>query len=1079
MSRLPCVLYVMSTLLLGSVAVRAEPASARLMHYPDISNGRIAFIWSNDVWILAASGGSASRLTADGHPKTNLHFSPDGAEIGYTMTVAGNPDIYVLSTQGGVARRITHHPGADQLVDWYPDGLSVLIASSMLSTRPVFNRLFKVAAMGGLPTALPLAYGETAALSPSGQQVIYTVYRDFQEEAWKRYRGGRAPDLWYYDLTSGESKRLTHDDAPDSWPMWAQSAVYFLSERGPEQRSNVWALDLQSSATRQLTHFTDFDVRHPAYGDGSIVFEAGGRLYALDPNATQPREIVVTIEADRPSLAPSLISVADKIEHADFNADGSTVAIAARGDVFKVTREPDLVLNVSRSPDVAERYPSVSPDGRRVAYFSDAGGEYQLCVQDLAGSERRTLTRFKEGFRYKPQWSADQRSLAFIDNSQAIHMVDVQSGRDQVIDHDTVRDHPALEAWRVSWSADSRWMAYTRALANRNHAVFLFDATSGKTRQVTSGAASDVSAVFGPEGDYLYLLSYRELRATYGDIDPTWTYADSMGISIIPLRKSVGGIEAAATAAGISLSTARLPVGKPLATTIELEGLEQRLVSAPIASGTLSDLYAARGRLFYRRIADAARGGQAGAVEMLDIKTGHVSVLAQNVEELVVATEGDKALIRRGRDYFVMSIDAQAAAGASEVKLPTERLQVAFDRRQENRQQFADAWRYVRDFFYDPQLHGVDWRAIRERYQPLVDEAATDEDMSALLREIAGELSAGHVWAFAGDDHPPGWADAKVGLLGADFESHAGGYRIARILDPGPNVSDVRSPLADPALGVHAGDYLVAVNGVSLSAGSDPFAAFENQVGIPVSLRINSRSSLQGSREIVVRPLSSESKLRELDWVEQNRVRVAKLSGGRVGYIYVPDTGSNGQNELMAQYRAYFDKPALIIDERFNRGGALGDRLIELLNRPSLNHFVMRNAATYALPELSHDGPKVMMINGWSYSGGDGFPFLFKSAHVGTLVGTRTWGGLIGPSLPLPLISGGKISVANQRVRDMRGEWAEGNHGVVPDIEIDNDPAQLATGTDQQLDKAMATALEQLAQRARQTSGSVSGHAQP
>lgn len=1063
-SSLPRLLFVLA--IAACANVHAQSAPARLMRYPDVSNGRIAFIWSNDIWIVAVDGGTARRLTADNNPKANLRFSPDGTAIGYTMTVAANADIHVVPVHGGISRRITHHPGYDHLVDWYPDGKSVLMASQMLSPR-IFNRLFKVPVAGGLPQPLPLAHGETATLSASGQQLIYTAYRDFQEEAWKRYRGGRAPDLWYYDANTRESKRLTQDDAPDSWPMWAGNTVYFLSERGPEQRSNIWALDLPGGESRQLTHFADIDVRHPGHGDGSIVFEAGGRLYFLDPRTQQPREVVVTIEADRPEMAPTPVSVAERIEHVDLSGSGTDVVISARGDLFKLSREPELVINLTRTPGIAERYPTLAPDGRRLAFFSDESGEYQLIVRDLRSGEQRTLTRFTEGFRYKPQWSPNARKLTFIDSTQAIHVIDVQTGQDTVIDRDTVRDHFSLDAWRASWSPDSRWLAYVRAMPNRNLAVFLFDVTSGQTHQVTSGTFSDASAVFGPEGDYLYLLSYRALRPTYGDIDPTWTYAGSMGISVIPLRKSVRApFEGGAAAVVRNEKQPSQPAGKPAAIAIDLDGFEQRLVSVPVAAGSLGNLTALPGRLLYARM-DSSPPGRGTAVEILDLKTGGTSIVARDADEVLVGNAGEEALVRREREYFLFPAQASSPeAGSNERKLPVERMYALFDRRQENEQQFADAWRYVRDYFYDPRLHGIDWRAIRERYQPLVASASTDEDMSALLREIAGELSAGHVWAFANSDgRPPTWSDGKVGLLGVDFEVRDGGYRIARILDPGPNLNDVRSPLADPALGVRVGDYLVGVNGVPLTTDTDPFAAFENQVGTAVSLAINSRAGMQGSREVVVKTLTSEAKLRERVWVEENRARVARASGGRVGYIYVPDTGTNGQTDLMAQYRAHFDKQALIIDERFNRGGALGDRLVELLDRRSLNQFVTRNAATYSLPELSHDGPKVMLINGWSYSGGDGFPYLFKTARLGPIVGTRTWGGLIGPSLPLPLIGGGKISVANQRVRDMRGEWAEGNHGVLPDIQIDNDPSLLATGTDQQLEKAVATALEQLASK--------------
>ena len=1037
---------------LGFSAASGAAERGYFLSYPDLRAGRVVFVHQNDLWVVPASGGVARRLTADGLPKTDARLAHDGSRVAYTMTVDGNPDIYVASVDGGPALRVTHHPAADRVLAWYHDDRQLLMTSRMATPHVGVNGLFRVSASGGLPEPLPLAYGETAALSPDGGSLVYTTYRDFQDESWKRYRGGRAPHLRLFDFTSGTSKVLTQGDFSDSSPVWVGDTIYFLSERGPEHRANLWSLSMVSGAIEQLTHYEDFDLRHPAGSADGIVFEHGGQLGLLDLHSRQIRDLVIEVPPATSGAASHRELVAGEFESASWAGAGQTV-VAAHGELFLLGGAGDApVVNMTRTSKAAERYPAVTPDGRRLAYLSDADGEYQLYIRDLPGGAPAQVTHFTSGMRFQPQWSPDGQRVAFIDSRHDIYVVNIRTSTLTVIDHDLTRDPGALEGFRVSWSADGRWMAYSRLVQSGNSAVFLYDTQSGRRTQITSGEINEQQPVFDAAGRALFFTASQSLKPTFGDVDPTWTFTDSMQIVAVPLR---AGTRAEWPASCKCLDYEH---GRPV--LIDLDELERRKVTLAAPRGVLAELRALPGRLVYRRSDDAVEGPGSGVVESLDLTSGRVQPLASRVDELldVDATQG--ALVRRGTHLAVRTFDA----AATEQEVATSRLSMTVDRQAENEQQLRDAWRFARDFFYDENMHGVDWPEVLERYLPLARQALTDEDMSFVLREVAGELGAGHTWAYSGHGHPPGWSDACVGLLGVDFGVSEGAYQVRHVYDGGAIQPELRSPLADRSLGIHAGTFVLAVNGQPLNTSQDPWAAFEGECNTQVELTVNDSPRPENARVVRVHTLRSDTKLREADWVWSNRQRVRDLSDGRLGYIYVPDTSANGITELMRQYRAQFRKQGLVIDERFNRGGAFGDRLVELLNRPPLGFFAMRNAQSVPLPDLANAGPKVLLINGWSYSGGDGFPFLFHAAHAGTIIGTQTAGGYIGPGDPLHLVSGGVISVPVQRAYDADGRWAGDGRGMPPDIEVDDDSADVARGRDHQIEAAVKFLLNRLAQ---------------
>jgi len=1033
-------LAAMATAMCAAMPAQAE--EARLMRYPDISGRHIGFIYADRLWIADDDGGNARSIAIPGSELNRVRFSPDGKWIAVTAKVEGNADVYVVPVDNSApARRLTHHPAADLVVGWRPDSQAILFASTMSSPRATYDQLHTIALTGGVPERLPLPYGETATYTPDGTALLFTYQRDFQEEAWKRYYGGRAPDIWRFDFATGATQKLTNHPASDSMPMITGGRTYFLSERDAVGRSNLWLLGEKGAPDTAVTTYVDTDVRRPASDGSRIIFEADGRLAIFDPATGGTKTITVNIDRAAVATPPKEIPVGDRITGAALAPDG--VVIEARGDIFAYAKGGKTVRNLSATSGSAERFPRANTRGD-IAYVSDADGEYALYVRNAADGSARKIADFGPGLRYNPFWSPDGHRIALFDHEQTLWIVDVASGTKTRVDEGLWGYHHDMVEATVSWSPDSRWLAYARGLDNRNNAVFLFDTKSGERHQLTSGAYDDFAPMFEPGGNYLLLLSHRKFDPTYGDeaFDATWTYTRGTVASIIPLRADLASPGAKGW---------RKP-GRRQDVTIDLAGAENRLTILPPKPGLLSAIRPVdNGYVLIRQGEDRNSANQ---LERYDYASETVRVL-QAEKGLSLADANDRQLLTRA-DTQLYLVDADKGRPAS---IDKARLTATVDPAAEARQMFNDAWRYGRDFYYDPGNHGVDWALVRERFAPLVPFVTNDDDLTFIVREMMGELNGGHVYASATAPRPRGDA-TNVGLLGADFTLVDGQYQIARIYRTGARSFEVRSPLDAAALDVREGDYVLAVNGNKLNDSPDPWAAFANLADKEVSLTVLRPGGAE--RTITVKTLASERKLRELAWVEENRRKVEAASGGRVGYIYVPNTGAEGQNELMIQYRSQFNKDALVIDERFNTGGALGDRMVELLNRPPLVYFRARNSHDYPLPELAHRGPKAMIANGWSYSGGDGFPLLFKTAKVGPLVGTRTWGGLIGPGLSLPLINGGFISPAPQRVYTVNGQWAEGNEGVQPDIEIDNDPGLLARGIDQQLDATVKLLLDRV-----------------
>jgi len=1079
---------------------------ARLLRYPDVSGTQITFVYAGDIWVVPKTGGTANRLSSPRGEESVPRFSPDGSRVAFTASYDGNTEAYVVPTTGGPVERLTLHPAPDVVSDWFPDGSAVLVASRMESETGKYSQFFRVPLTGGIPVRLPVPFGEIGAVSPDGSWLAYTP-RTVHSRTWKRHRGGTAPDIWLFNLQTWESRNLTDHAAADEFPMWHGRKLYFLSDRGPNQRQNLWVHDLDNGSFRQVTQFDEYDVHTPAIGPEEIVFEAGGRIHLLNLADETHRPVRIEVITDLATLRPRNENVASLVRTVTPSPSGRRVVIESRGELFSAPARHGAIVNLTRSPGVAERFPSWSPDGKHLAYVTDRPGEYQLALRPADGGEETILTTFADGYRYQPFWSPDSRKLAFVDHAFELQVYDLDRKQTTIVDSLRWVFHQDLLGFRVSWSSDSRWLAYSRALDHSQTAIILHDLQTLERHQVTSGFYQDSQPTFDPEGKYLFYLTSRQLNPIYDDLQNTWIYPNTVRIAAVPLRRDVpsplktrndaegddaeekqakkdsdGKSEAAkkpATEVAIKADPSPVPSDKttdakpataetasktsehdkPAPVEIHLAEFERRSVLLPPRAGQYDSLTATKGRILYLRRPNKGSPEESSALMFYDLKEREEKTVLAEASAFTLTADGKKILVQRKRDWTFVNV---APDQKFENPIATSDLETTVDPVEEWRQIFADAWRFNRDYFYDPSMHGLDWKRVRDQYAALLPHAVTRWDVNFLIGELIGELNASHTYRNGGDlESAP---QRPVGLLGVDWSLEQGAFRVSRILRGAPWDTEVRSPLDEPGLQVAEGTFVLAVNGRTLDPARTPWEPFAGLAGKTVRLTLNDKPSLDGSRQVVVQTLtgSEEQRLRHLAWVESNRQRVAEATDGKVGYIYVPDTTTYGQTELFRQFRAQFHRAGLVIDERFNSGGQLGDRFLELLGRKTFTHLAFRHGLDQPWPPVGHTGPQVMLINEWSGSGGDAFPWFFKTAGRGPIIGRRTWGGLIGPAIAHEFIDGGSLVVPPCRLYGPDGKWFAEGHGVEPDIDVPENPTSLARGIDVQLERAITEALRLL-----------------
>ena len=1098
-----CLLIFSLLLLFGfpapsmAAATPPEPGLTRLLRYPDIAGEVVTFSYGGDLWVASADGGDARRLTADPGLELFPRFSPDGKQIAFMGEYGGTRQVYVIPVEGGAPRQLTFYNDVGELpprggfdnevIDWTPDGKGVVFIAHRQPWDKRRGQHYVVPAAGGMERTLGPPEGSGGSFSADGMRLAYTpIDRDFR--TWKRYHGGQAQDVWIFDLQKKSAEQITNSKGTDNHPVWIGDRIYFGSDR--EHELDLWAYDLQSRQTTRVAHHDGWDVLWPSGDQRRIVYESGGYLWRFDPSTGEDVRVPIRVVGDFAGTLSRFADVRSNVESADLSPSGVRALLAARGDLFTAPAKEGEVRNLTRTPGVRERAAAWSPDGRWVAYWSDVTGEYELYLRPADGrGEERRLTRdgsTDPTWRYAPSWSPDSRRIAFGDRKARLRVIEVADGKVVEVDRGTSND-----ITDYAWAPDSRWLAYTKAGSTPEvDSIWVWSRDQGKRWRLTSAETGASQPAWDPKGRYLFFLSNRDFNLTFSGWELAFVYTKPKRVYVGILAKegpplflpksdeekptSPPGVATRAQIAAEAAAPAKeggkdedkesegesgkAKGSKPVRVEVDVDGFESRVRALPVGSDQYNSLAVTEGGVLY------LKGDDDGAQLMLfDLEEKKEQAVASGVAGYTLSADGKKLLVRRGGEVPAFSIlDAKPGQDAEAGKLDLAGLQVKVEPREEWRQEFVDAWRILRDWFYDPNMHGLDWPAMRAKYGPLVDHVAHRTDLDFILGELGGELNSGHVYVETSDD----WQVERRegGLLGAEIVADPSGYfRVAKIL-PGENwQADRRSPLTEPGVEVAAGDFILAVDGVSTRGVDNFYRLLENKADRVVTLRVSSSADGKGARDERVRPVANETGLRYLEWVAQRRHRVDEASGGRIGYIHLPNTASEGNRELFKGFYAQSSKEALILDDRYNGGGFIPFEMIQLLQRPLLSYWVRRDLQPFQTPAFAHLGPKVTLINGYAGSGGDAFPYYFRARGLGKLIGTRTWGGLIGLSGNPGLMDGGGMEVPTFRFLDPEGMWVVEGEGVSPDIEVVDRPDLVAQGRDPALEKGIEVLLTELA----------------
>ncbi|HYF32077.1 MAG TPA: PDZ domain-containing protein [Chitinophagaceae bacterium] len=1046
---------------------------ARLFRYPDVSQTQICFVYGGDVWIVPKAGGTAIRLTSSTGEESYPRFSPDGKTIAFSATYDGNTDVYTMPVAGGVPTRLTWHAANDRVLEWHPDGTKILIASARESGTQAYRQFYLLSAKGGLPEKLPVPYGELASFSPDGGSLTY-VTRITENYPFKRYLGGFASDVLTFDLKNKTAENITKSPATEGKPAWHKNRIYYVSDAGANRRRNIWMYDQTKKTKEQLTNFEDADINSMSGGPEELVFEAGGSLHLFNLANNKHSEVKIHVVTDVATLMPRTVNVSNNITNFDLSPDAKRAVFEARGELFSIPAEYGVLINLTNTSGAFERSPSWSPNGKWLAYWSDQSGEYEIYLRETTSGTVKKLTNFGKGMGWQLYWSPDSRKIAFINDRQQINIITVATGEVENIDKTTTLTYAALQGFAVNWSPDSKWLTYSKQGANLYGAIYLYSVEQKKLYQATSGYYNDTRPAFDPTGKYLFFATDRSFAPSYSNLDNTWIYPNSTQLAFATLDPSTRSLLYARNddvkvidsssaekkpAPPATADTARKP--KPAMASgprVVPENLEARIEILPVPAGNYGRIQPVEGKLIYHRFPNTGSApGGAAAIYVYDFERREEKVLLSGANAWVISKDGKSMMAREPKGFGIVKLNPDQRI---DKVLPTADMEMVLHPREEWRQIFNDTWRRYRDFFYDPSMHQINWNAVGKQYGALVDHAITRWDINTIQQEMISELSAGHTYAGGGDLEQA--KNRTHGFLGIDWAVDNNAYRVKRIVRGGKWDIEVRSPMDYSGVNIKEGEYILAVNGRALDTKIDPYAVFEGLSGKAVALKVNDKPTMEGAREVIVKTLTpqEEARLRHLEWIESNRKKVEELSGGKLGYMYMPNTGVQGQTELMRQFYAQIDKEGFVIDERFNAGGQLADRFIEMLNRPVLYNLAWRNADVTVWPVKGNNAPKVMLINGWAGSGGDAFPWAFQQLKLGPIVGERTLGILVGPATGHQLIDGGFITVPDARLYGADGKWFAEGYGIKPEFEVWDDPAQLAKGIDPQLVTAVNEAMK-------------------
>lgn len=1056
-----------------ALALASEDNGPCLVQKPALGKTEIVFVFAGDLWRVPREGGNAVRLTTGAGIETNPVISPDGRMLAFTGEYDGNLDVYVMPVAGGTPRRLTYHPAPDYVLAWSPDSKRILFSSNRASYSR-FSELFTISLDGGFPEKVPLPMGYEGAYSPDGKRLAYVpLPRAFT--VWKRYRGGRTTPIWIAELDSSRIEKLPRDNSNDFNPMWVGDRVYFLSDRnGPV---TLFCYDLKSRRVTQVIENRGLDIKSAAASADGIVYEQFGSLHLYEFRTGRSRPVPIRISGDFPELRPRWVNVSRRLRNAHISPAGARAVFEARGEILTVPAEKGDPRNLTGTPGVMERDPAWSPDGSRVAYFSDESGEYELHVKaaDGSGEASKYPLGEKPAFYFSPRWSPDGKKLAYIDCHLGIWYLDLETRKPVQVDRGIY-----WSGYREQvpvWSPDSKWLAYSKRLRNYLGAIFLYSLSEGKAVQLTDGMSDARYPVFDRGGKYLYFTASTDSGPSLQPDLHSFARRVTRTVYLTVLAKDEPSPLAPESdeekpAAKTENQKPAAKSAEPPVVKVDLENISQRILALPLPPRFYTELQAGKPGVLYAVEAPLPAPGVEPSltVHRFDLKARKSDVPLSGVRFFEISANGEKMLYRQQDRWFIATVrplasgpqSAQPPAASSTAAnaLRTEDLEVRSDPAQEWRQMFREAWRIERDFFYDPGLHGLDLEAARQKYEPYLRNIASRADLNYLFAEMLGEISVSHLNVAGGD--LPEVKRVETGLLGADFKIENGRYRFVRVYSGENWNPQLRAPLTEPGVNVVAGEYLLAVNGRELRGTDNIYSFFEGTAGKQVVLRVGPDPTGKGAREVTVVPVASESALRNLAWIEDNRRRVEQATGGRVAYVYMPDTAFGGLSSFNRYFFAQVGKEAAIIDERFNSGGMLATDIIEYLSRRMLSLVATRDGLDEVQPQGAIFGPKVMLINEFAGSGGDAMPWYFRRAGVGKLIGKRTWGGLVGRAGAPELMDGGIVTAPSSAVYNPNGEWEVENIGIAPDIEVELDPEAVRQGRDPQLEKAIEVVMDEL-----------------
>jgi tricorn protease len=1058
-------------LLLLAGATRPLPAAdpPLLLQRPAVSAKHVAFAYAGDLWVVDRTGGDARRLTAGVGLESYPVFSPDGEQVAFAGEYEGNLDVYVVPAAGGVPRRLTHHPDPDVPVGWTPDGKNIIFRSPRTSYAR-FLKLFSVPAAGGQPSELPLPQAEDGSISPDGRRIAYVPLSNKPQfpgafRPVRNYRGGTASPLWIADLSDSSITKVPRTDSNDFNPMWVGETVYFLSDRdGP---TTLFAYDTASQRVKRALDPEANDIKSAAACADAIVYDRFGTLHLFDLKTQASKPIPVRVVADLPGVRPKVEKVAKNIQRAGLSPSGTRAVFEARGEILTVPAEKGDVRNLTNTPGAAERDPAWSPDGKSVAYFSDESGEYELHVrpQDGRGEVKKLKLGDVPSFYYSPTWSPDSKKIAFADKRLNLWYVDLATGKVTKVDTNPYDDEiigPAV------WSADGKWLAYPRQLKNYLTAVFLYSLETGKAHQVTDGMSDARYVAFDKGGKYLFFTASTDIGPSVGSGMSIINRPVTRSVYVVVLSKDDPSPLAPESddekAKEADKEKDKKDAAKePPKVTVDLEDLDQRTLALPVPPKNYTGLYAGKAGAIILVEGPAvvpfdSQDPPTMTVHRFDLAKRKSEKLVEGATTGAVSDNGEKMLYRVKDDWFLVGTGSPPKAGDGALKL--DGLEVRVDPRAEWRQMYREVYRVERDFLYDPGFHGLDLKATWDRHEKYLDGVGSRHDLNYLLDELLAGLSLQHVYLFGGD--VPRAESRKGGLLGADYRVENGRHRITRLYRGESWNPGLRAPLTQPGAGVKEGEYLLAVNGQEVRGDDEVYRLFEGTAGKQTILKVGPSADGKGSREVTVVPVGSERQLRNLAWIDANRRAVDKATGGKVAYVYLPDTAAGGYTRFNRYFFAQAGRDGVIVDERFNGGGLLADHVIDYLRQPIRNYATTREGADQQFPTSAVPGPKVMLINEQAGSGGDYLPYAFRQAGLGPLIGKRTWGGLVGIGGYPPLVDGGGVTAPRWGIWFPSGKWEVENRGVSPDIEVEFDPKLVREGKDPQLEKAIEIVMEEL-----------------